>query len=71
MSKQNEKNQRKKIPNPGSKDAINMGCTCAVLDNGHGAGCGQFTDSGEPCFWITENCPIHGIESSKGENENK
>jgi hypothetical protein len=27
-----------KKPNPGSDDAIDAGCTCPVLDNGHGKG---------------------------------
>jgi hypothetical protein len=38
-------------PNPGSDGAIEMGCTCAVLDNGHGKGNGP--------FWITGGCPVH------------
>jgi len=46
---------KKQIPNPGSDEAIKMGCTCPVLDNCHGEG-------GEPFggFWIDANCPIHG-----------
>ena len=43
-------------PNPGSDEAIERGCTCAVLDNGHGQG---FPYGGETCFWITQGCPIH------------
>lgn len=27
-----------KTPNPGSKEAIEMGCKCPVLDNAHGKG---------------------------------
>jgi hypothetical protein len=46
------------VPNPGSKEAGDLGCTCAVLDNHHGAG---FPWGGEISFWITENCPVHGI----------
>jgi len=46
-------------PNPGSQEALVAGCTCPVLDNGHGAG--AFKDEyGEPQFWINEECPIHG-----------
>ena len=29
-----------KTPNPGSDAAIEAGCTCPVLDNGHGKGVG-------------------------------
>ena len=39
-------------PNPGSDEAIALGCTCPVLDNGHGRGSGP--------FWITVDCPLHG-----------
>lgn len=50
----------KEKPNPGSDKAIKKGCKCAVLDNGHGAGCGRQDTDGTPLFWITESCPIHG-----------
>uniref|UniRef100_A0A6M3LNG2 Uncharacterized protein n=1 Tax=viral metagenome TaxID=1070528 RepID=A0A6M3LNG2_9ZZZZ len=46
--------------NPGSDEAIEAGCSCAVLDNEHGAGCGWTGENGQPLFWITSNCPIHG-----------
>lgn len=48
-----------KKPNPGSDEAIALGCCCAVLDNEHGRGCGRPKD-GNPMFWITANCPLHG-----------
>jgi hypothetical protein len=40
-------------PNPGSDAAIELGCTCPVLDNAHGR-----HDDG--LFWITSDCPVHG-----------
>lgn len=44
-----------KIPNPGSSDALKQGCTCAVLDNGHGdQALGDIRG-----FWITGGCPLH------------
>lgn len=46
-------------PNPGSDEAIDNGCKCPVLDNGHGAGCGRVGDNGEPLFWVTRGCPLH------------
>ena len=46
------------IPNPGSIEALAMGCICAVIDNNHGRGSGP--------FWITEGCPVHNREA-KGE----
>lgn len=45
------------VPNPGSLEAIELGCTCAVLDNCHGAGRGG---DGEKFGWfITGGCPVH------------
>ena len=44
-------------PKPGSYKAVKLGCTCPVLDNGHGHG--RMVD-GETQYWITEGCPLHG-----------
>jgi len=43
-------------PNPGSDDALYLGCTCPVLDNAHGAG--HFM-GGPGVFAIVEGCPLH------------
>ena len=51
-----------KIPNPGSKEAIEQGCTCAVLDNYNGKG---FPYQGRTCFYINESCPLHGADDEK------
>ena len=51
-------------PNPGSDEAIRMGCTCPVLDNCHGRGEGPF---GNGNFWINLGCPIHGKQKEKEE----
>jgi hypothetical protein len=48
-----------KPPNPGSAEARQLGCKCAVIDNGYGCGCGYQDDAGNPLFWITEGCPLH------------
>ena len=48
-------------PNPGSKAAIALGCSCPVLDNNHGFGCGW----GKGVFWRTEDCPLHGRRVKK------
>lgn len=42
-------------PNPGSKEARALGCTCPVIDNHHGHGADGY-------FWVSENCPLHGEE---------
>lgn len=44
-------------PNPGSKEAVDKGCTCPVMDNHHGAG---FPYDNSTCFYINEHCPLHG-----------
>ena len=47
------------VPNPGSDEAIEQGCRCPVIDNGHGTGY-YTTDNGVPVFVINETCPLHG-----------
>jgi hypothetical protein len=51
-------------PNPGSDDAISLGCTCPVLDNSHGKG---WMGGGE--FWITEGCPVHSRKDVDGKED--
>jgi hypothetical protein len=45
---------------PGSDEAIEAGCECPVLDNARGQGSGYTGDDGQPLFWISEACPLHG-----------
>jgi len=51
-------------PNPGSKEALAQGCTCAVIDNHYGNGIPY--PSG-PAFWITAGCPIHDPERTESD----
>lgn len=54
----------KKIPNPGSVAAGEMGCRCPVIDNAHGQGiAGRFV--------ISHDCPLHNAErgTQNGERE--
>ena len=46
-------------PNPGTQEAIDMGCTCPVIDNHYGKG---VTIDGCIEFWYTEGCPVHCAE---------
>jgi len=48
--------------NPGSKEAVEKGCTCPTMDNGHGEGSGYFDENRKPLFWITVDCPLHSKE---------
>lgn len=52
-------------PNPGSDEAIKMGCICPVLDNE----CGEGYLGQKDTFIIWENCPIHGKEKEPQSNE--
>ena len=52
-------------PNPGSKEAIEAGCTCPVLDNCHGEGL-PYPEG--VCYWYTEGCPVHEIEEEEDES---
>lgn len=43
------------VPNPGSDEALKLGCKCPVLDNNHGRG-----HRGEPnSFICVADCPVH------------
>jgi hypothetical protein len=48
--------RKSKIPNPGSKAAIKKGCTCPIIDNGHGRGWGY---EEEKVFIMNKGCPVH------------
>jgi len=43
--------------NPGSSNAMDMGCECPVLDNSFGKGS---YSHGDGTWWINDGCPIHG-----------
>ena len=53
------------VPDPGSNEAIEAGCTCPVFDNAHGAGIPWPREDGKdpnkcPSFWVNEECKLHG-----------
>lgn len=53
---------------PGSKEAIQNGCTCPVMDNHHGQGIPmRHPETGEPsyAFWMDNTCPLHGTDKSE------
>jgi hypothetical protein len=43
---------------PGSAEAREQGCACAVFDNAHGAGARLYDDG--TAFWVSQPCPLHG-----------
>lgn len=47
-------------PHPGSPEAVDQGCRCPIIDNGHGKGRGG---NGERFGWfMRQDCPLHGWE---------
>ncbi len=56
-----KKKQKKQIPNPGTEEALALGCKCPVLDNNHGRGCPGLPGH----FFYNEDCEVHaGIINS-------
>jgi len=51
-------------PNPGTPEALDLGCTCPVLDNHHGAG---VVVNGERIWWRNSECPLHSSKKRKKE----
>ena len=45
--------------NPGSKEAVEAGCLCPIIDNNKGIGAYMRAD-GQPVWWYNGDCPIHG-----------
>jgi hypothetical protein len=57
-------------PNPGTKEAIEAGCTCPVMDNNYGKGIPIKTKDGtiQTAYWMEDNCPLHGLPELKAED---
>lgn len=57
----------KGLPNPGSRAAVILGCTCPILDNHHGVG--YHGIRGKHC--INAVCPLHGDKCEDPKNFTK
>ena len=57
-----EQRAESKEPNPGSDEAIAQGCSCPVMDNGHGRGSAH----GDGTFVMNTVCPLHGFMAGVG-----
>ena len=55
--------------NPGSDEAIKLGCTCPVMDNAHGRG--AFIEDGQVMFWYSQDCPVHNDKTEVRDGEEK
>ena len=56
----------KRIPKPGSSEAVRQGCLCAVLRDGGGWEAFGF---GKDIFYIKAVCPLHGYKYKEDDNE--
>jgi hypothetical protein len=56
-----------RLPNPGSPEAVEEGCRCAIFDNGHGKGAMGM----DGVFWINTACPLHGSTEQEEESEDE
>lgn len=54
---------QKDTPPPGSNEALDQGCACPVMNNGHGRGYlgGVKDEYGETVYVICEACPLHSL----------
>lgn len=43
------------VPNPGSDEAVEMGCRCARMDNNRGRWAPWPPDN----WWVNGDCPVH------------
>jgi len=49
------------VPNPGSREALKLGCRCPVMDNNHGQWPPFPADEGRAAgWWLSTRCPVHG-----------
>jgi hypothetical protein len=58
------------VPNPGSREAIEQGCRCPVLDNSYGRGVPWPRDDGKdpeehPSFYVSGDCPLHAVGTTE------
>jgi hypothetical protein len=52
----------KDVPDPGSPEAVKLGCTCPIDDNQNEEG----ITTSEPItiFWVNGKCKLHGPETT-------
>lgn len=59
----------RELPNPGSDEAIDLGCSCAVMDNRRGEGVMMLGEG--PFFWVEGDCPLHGTIASRSTSSDR
>lgn len=58
-----------KTLNPGSDEAVKLGCICPIVDNAHGKGYIPATATEPAGFIISLGCPVHDPEPQEKTNE--
>ena len=53
------------VPLPGSKAALELGCTCPVMDNHYG----DPEHARKYGSWQTQDCPVHDPAHTKESND--
>jgi hypothetical protein len=53
-----------KTPNPGSEEAVKIGCSCPRMDNAYGRGYlgGVKNEDGEVVYVINLDCQVHSAD---------
>ena len=59
--------KKDKIPNPGSDEAIDLGCSCPIMDNSYGEGYMGMED----VFVYNSGCSLHGESLREVMDDNK
>lgn len=60
-----DRKKPEKVGNPGSPEAVAMGCECPAIGNHHGAGVEM---GGDLFWWISSQCPMHGDAQNRRAN---
>lgn len=50
---------------PGDQQAVADGCTCPVMRNANGKGCGYVDLEGWPLYVFDLECPLHGGDKAE------
>lgn len=60
-----------KVPDPGSNEAVTLGCLCPYYDNNRGRGFTWTNEKGEKvtAFWVSAECPLHAKAGIAREDE--
>jgi hypothetical protein len=55
-------------PKPGSAEAVDLGCTCPIIDNHYGKG---IPLNGKRFHYMNDDCPLHGTSQPLPHSEDE